>query len=136
MSVFSRRTRVRFQDVDAAGIVFFARVFDLFHDTYLEWLAAAGVDVPRALRERTWGAPLVHAEADYAAPLRYGDEIDVVLEAIEEGKTSILVRYRIEGAATGDRRATGATKHVFVSMPDARPRGVPDEVRRALPRGS
>ena len=39
---FTHRMLARFQDVDAAGIVFFARIFDYFHDAYVAFFAAHG----------------------------------------------------------------------------------------------
>ncbi|MCC6645249.1 MAG: acyl-CoA thioesterase [Polyangiaceae bacterium] len=121
---------VRFQDVDAAGIVFFARVFDLFHDAFVASLREGGVRLEEVLRAGEWGAPLVHAEADYARPLAFGDalEIEVALAAV--GDTSITVRYVARRGA--DACARGLTKHVFIDRATRRPRAVPAEVVAAL----
>lgn len=121
---------VRFQDVDAAGIVFFARVFDLFHDAFVAALRDGGVRLEDVLRAREWGAPLVHAEADYARPLAFADEIvtEVTLDSV--GGTSITVRHVVR---RGDVVcASGLTKHVFIDRATGRPRPVPAEVVAAL----
>ncbi len=36
--IFTLTAGVRFQDIDAAGFLFFARTFDLFHDSWLAFL--------------------------------------------------------------------------------------------------
>ena len=63
----SQSRPVRFQDVDAAGTIFFPKVYEYFSDAYLDLLLAAGLDVPGSLARRESAAPLVHSEA---APLR------------------------------------------------------------------
>src|SRR5690606_35065652 len=80
-SAFSAEVAVKFQDVDAAGIVFFARFFDYVHGAYEGFLTASGSPLPDVLREKSWAAPLRHAEADYLRPARYGDILLVELVA-------------------------------------------------------
>ncbi len=103
---------VPFQHIDAAGIVFFARVLDYFHDTYVGYLAHCGHPLPEVLRSRAWAAPLVHAEADYMAPLRFGDSARCAIVATQASGSKITVGYRLmNGAAPA---AVGHTVHVFV----------------------
>ena len=126
---------VRFQDIDAAGILYYPRAFEYFHDAYLAHLAAHGIDVPAVLRERTWGAPLAHAEADFRAPMYFGDPIVVEIEGAEVGRSSLSVRYRVRA----DSRETdpkvycsGKTVHVFLDVTTFRPRDLPGDVRAAF----
>ena len=124
---------VRFQDIDAAGILFYPRALEYFHDAYLAHLAAKGIDLPRVLRERTWGAPIVRVEADFKSPMRYGDEIVVAIENAELGRSSLGVHYRVR--ANGDPTrvyCSGKTVHVFIDPASMRPREIPEDVRGAL----
>lgn len=104
---------VRLQDVDAAGVVFFARFLEFAHDAFLAALAAGGLDLPRILREGRHLAPIRHVEADYFAPLRFGDEVVVgpVLARVEP--TEAVVAHRIEREA-GAVVALVQTVHVSV----------------------
>ncbi len=109
---FHHALSVRFQDVDAAGIVFFARVLDYVHDAYVGLLAELGSDLPSVLRERRWAAPLRHVEADYFEPLRFGDRITVAVVAAHVAETEIALGWQIlrrDGVA-----AVAQTVHVFV----------------------
>jgi YbgC/YbaW family acyl-CoA thioester hydrolase len=129
---FEHRTRVRFQDVDAAGIVFFARVFDLFHDAYVEALRAGGVELSSVLAANVWAAPLTSCDAQFRRPLRFGDEITVELRA-ELVERDLIVRYRVRSSR--DRAATlatGSTKHAFVDCATFARIDPPAEVRAAL----
>lgn len=129
---FAHATRVRFQDVDAAGIVFFARVFDLFHDAYVEALRAGGVELSAVLAAKVWAAPLTSCDAQFRRPLRFGDEITVELRA-ELSERDMVVRYRV--CPTSDRAitlATGTTKHAFVDRATFARIDPPAQVRAAL----
>lgn len=121
---------VRFQDVDAAGIMFYARTFDYFHDAYVGFLRARGAPLERALRDGSWVAPLTRAEAEYLRPLRFGDEIEVSIVGVELEETQYRVSYRIDLA--GEPAAVGRTRHVSVDPATFRRAGVPDVLLRAL----
>lgn len=123
---------VRFQDVDAAGVVFYARVFDYFHDAYVSFLRAAGAPLEDALRSGAWAAPLRHAEADYRQPLRFGQAVTVTLVAADVGDSEYAIRYRID--ADGDVACEGSTTHVSVDPGTFRRRPIPDPLRAALQR--
>lgn len=133
-SLYEHPVEIRFQDVDMAGIIFFARVFDLFHDAFLAGLAARGVRFADVMAARRWASPLVHAEADYRRPMRFGDRVVIELARVEFGNTSITTRYRIRDAVDPERvYASGHLVHAFVELGDVlRSCPVPDEVRAAL----
>jgi 4-hydroxybenzoyl-CoA thioesterase len=88
---------VRFADVDHAGIVYYPRFFHYFHVAFEELFRVRMG--PRAYvelldRDRV-GFPAVHAEADYKAPLRFGDTAEVAVSVARLGATSITFRYRV-----------------------------------------
>lgn len=130
-TLFSDRRNVRFQDVDAAGIVFYPRVLEYMSDAYVAFLGACGMHVPRSIEAANYRIPLVHAEADYHAPMRFGDPIFVDVVAVKLGRTSFQVGYRIRHE-NGRIAAVGQTAHVTVSLPNFVPMPIPDELRAAL----
>lgn len=107
------RLAVRLQDVDAAGVVFFARFFEYAHDAFMATLAAGGMDLPRVLREGSHLAPIRHAEADYLAPLRFGDPLVAGPVLARLAPTEAVVAHRIERAG-GTAVALLQTVHVSV----------------------
>ena len=54
---------VRFQDVDAAGVLFFGRIFDYCHHAYEELIESSGVDRAHYFSRAEYLVPIVHAEA-------------------------------------------------------------------------
>ncbi len=87
---------VRFADTDAAGVAYFARLFDWCHAAYEEALQAAGVPLPEFFGGRSIAVPIVHAEADYRAPLRVGDRLHIHLQPHPRSESSFEICYRVE----------------------------------------
>lgn len=109
---FEHPLRVRFQDVDAAGIVFYPRILEYFHDGYVAWLASLGVDLARVLAERTWAAPIRHAEAEFLRPVTFGDAVAVQVVALAADGSDLAVGFRL--AKDGKAAAVGRSVHSFV----------------------
>ncbi len=111
---FSFEAKVRFQDVDPAGIVYYPRIQSYFHDAYVAFLEHHGVDLAQVLTQKRWAAPIKHAEADFLSPLRFGDRFttEVVGAKVEGSQVTVGFRVRV-----GERLcAVGASVHVFVEM--------------------
>ena len=133
-ALFSSTRVVRFQDIDAAGILFFAKTFEFFHDAYVECLAQHQVDLPKVLASNTWLAPLVHAECDYKHPMRFGDQVTVEIIGAQLKERSMTVEYSIRG---NDKIfATGKTVHVFLEKASMKACAIPEEVRVIFARES
>lgn len=131
---------VRFQDVDAAGIVFFARIYDYAHDAFVLFLREIGLPLegllPAARSDAgpgqtiDVGMPIVHAEADYRAALRFGEVVDIRVAPPEIGETSIKMAYEL--SVDGQLRARVRITHVSVQFDVMRPLRVPDAWRAKL----
>lgn len=129
---------VRFQDVDAAGVVFFGRFFDYVHQAYEEFLASTGESLAEVLAKRGWAAPLKHVEADYFSPLIYGDVVRVRLVAAVVDTSEIHLGWCLEKLTKDGKKRTSAalqTLHAFVSLPDFQKIPVPSNVVAALNAG-
>jgi YbgC/YbaW family acyl-CoA thioester hydrolase len=122
---------VAFQDVDAAGIVFFVRFFEYCHDALFAFLGSRGISMPEILASGRWGAPLAHVEADYTMPLRFGDRFTVGITNVTIGGSSMRVDYRVTSAR--DKSVCSAHMvHVFIDRTSMRPCPAPQSVRDAL----
>lgn len=129
---FVESRAIRFQDIDAAGIIFYPRVLEMFHDTYEGFLAFAGCPLPEVLQSGTWLAPVRHAEADYFKPLRYGDQIAVEICRAHLSETEATLGYRIARPAGGEVCVVGQVVHTFVDRATFKRTPIPGPVRRAL----
>ena len=129
--LFSEPRTVRFQDVDAAGIVFNPRVIEYFSDAHFAMFNTRGLDVAALLRAGEVGFPVVHAEADYLAPLRFGDAIVVEIVAARVKETSFRLGFRVRGP---DARtaAVGQTVQVCIDRRTYKPHAIPAQMREIL----
>lgn len=130
--LFETPASVRFQDIDAAGIVFFARIFEYFHACYEQLLEKSGHPLPQVLAEGQWAAPIRHAEADYFSPLRFGDTLQVQIVAAHVEETEISLGFRILRGQEATVAAVGQSVHTFIS-PETRKRcPVPESLVASL----
>jgi 1,4-dihydroxy-2-naphthoyl-CoA hydrolase len=129
--IFTADRGVAFQDVDAAGLVFFVRFFEYCHDVLFAFLGSRGIAMPEILASGKWAAPLAHVEADYTIPLRFGDRFTVAIIKVTIGGSSMRVDYRVSNAR--DKSVcTLHMVHVFIDRTSMRPCPAPENVREAL----
>jgi 1,4-dihydroxy-2-naphthoyl-CoA hydrolase len=129
---FADNRAIRFQDADAAGIIFYPRVLEMFHDVYVAFLAFAGAPLPEVLRTGTWIAPVRHAEADYFKPLRFGDRVTVEICRAHLSETEATLGYRIARSEGGEVCVVGQVVHTFVDRASFKRTPIPEPVRLAL----
>jgi 1,4-dihydroxy-2-naphthoyl-CoA hydrolase len=129
---FIDQRAIRFQDIDAAGIIFYPRVLEMFHDAYGALLAHAGTPLPEVLRSGSWIAPVRHAEADYFKPLRFGDPVSVEICRAHQAETEACLGYRIARQGSGEVCVVGQVVHTFVERATFKRTPIPEPIRRAL----
>ena len=123
---------VRFEDVDAAQIVFFPRFFSYCHEAMEALFTPLDGGYVRLIKERRIGLPAVHVEADFKAPLTYGDVARIDVTVPHVGTTSCTLAYRVMRAK--DDTLVATVKHVCV-VSDLRALtkiAIPDDVRALL----
>jgi len=92
---WSREHRVQLQEVDAANVVFFGTYFTIAHQAYELALLENGFDLAPLLAAGQQALPMVHAEADYQSPLRYGDTATVTVTCGRIGERSFTLDYTL-----------------------------------------
>ncbi len=91
---FRAHLKVRFADIDNAGIVYYPRFLDYFHIALEELFSnELGIDYATVLHRHRFGFPTVHLESDFRRPLRFGDRIQVEVRVLKIGRTSITWGY-------------------------------------------
>lgn len=131
-SAFIDARTIRFQEIDAAGIIFYPRILEMFHDAYAALLAAAGTPLRDVMTKDSWIAPVRHAEADYFKPLRLGDEVRVEISRAHVSETETTLGYRLVRGHVAEVCAVGQVVHTFVDRAAFKRIPIPEPVRRAL----
>ena len=129
---FGHERLVRLQDVDAAGVVFFARYLEYFHDALFAYLDHTDLDLGNLLDDGEMLAPIKHVEADYVRPLRFADRIDVRLLMAHIEQTQVTIGYRVELLPARVPVAVGQTAHVAVDPENFERRPWPEAMLRVL----
>lgn len=130
-----KRLRVRFNEVDAAGIVFYPRFYDYFHMVFEDFFEpATGIPYVVWIRERKIGFPAVHVETNFRSPLRYGMDVEITLSFPKIGNSSFVCRYEAVDPETGTVLCTSETTVVTSGIETLAPMPIPRELREALER--
>jgi 4-hydroxybenzoyl-CoA thioesterase len=103
--------RVRFDEIDAAGIAYFANFLRWCHDAMDALLASLDGGYASLVARRRLGLPTVHVDADFASPMRFGDEVHVALAVERLGTSSIALRFDLR---RGDGHLAATLRHVVV----------------------
>jgi 4-hydroxybenzoyl-CoA thioesterase len=86
------------------------------------------------VRDRKMGLPAVHIEADFEAPVRYGDGVRIAVTVERVGRSSIGLRFDLSRLPDGEKIATVRHVVAHTDMTALHSRPVPDDVRAILER--
>jgi 1,4-dihydroxy-2-naphthoyl-CoA hydrolase len=113
---FSYQRTVRLPDTDAAGVVYFARVFSLCHEAYEEALAAAGIPLPDLLGANGVVVPIAKSEAEFLRPLRVGDKLRITVTPDTHSEKTFSLRFEVVRLGSPEKLAARVrTEHVCTS---------------------
>lgn len=125
---------VRFEEVDAAGIAFFARFFNWCHEAMERFFDGVPGGYVELITRRRVGFPAVHLTADWRAPLRYGDVARIQTSVTKIGTTSATFRYVLTRMSDGVHVATIEHVTVATDLDSMTKRTLPDDCRALLER--
>jgi 1,4-dihydroxy-2-naphthoyl-CoA hydrolase len=93
---------IRFQDTDAAGVVYFANVLPMCHEAYEESIAAVGIQLQAFFGSNAVAIPIVHASVDLFQPMFCGDRqlIHLTPQRLDNHKFEIAYEILKQGSDT------------------------------------
>lgn len=124
---FSHSRIVRFQDTDAAGVVYFANILSICHEAYEASLMASGIDLKAFFTQPKIAIPLTHTSADFRRPIYCGDELVIHVMPQQLSEEEFEINYQV--MTTEQLAAKAITRHVCIH-PEIRKRApLPKEIR-------
>jgi 4-hydroxybenzoyl-CoA thioesterase len=123
---------VRFEDVDAAQLVFFGRFFGYCHEAMEAFFAEIEGGYAHLVVNRKIGFPAVHVEADYKSPLRYGDTARIAVGVAKIGTKSATLRFTFTRADNSAPVATITIVHAVSDLAHLHAIAIPHDVRAIL----
>jgi 4-hydroxybenzoyl-CoA thioesterase len=130
---FRSQLKIRFGDIDRAGIVYYPRFLHYFHVALEEFFAGQlGIEYHTVVDTHRIGLPTVHLEADFSRPFSYGDNIEVEVSVLKVGRTSIKFGYRVFKKGETEPRIIGHNVTVCLDMDSFQKLDIPDWLRQLL----
>ena len=134
---FTIEERVRWGDVDAAGIIFYGSYIRFFEIAETELFRAVGLPYGVVFDELNIWLPRVHLECDFHRAAQLDDLLEVSVWVGKIGTTSLRLNFEVRRKDRDDKieEKLIATAHfVLVSTrrDNLQPIPVPEELRRAL----
>ena len=121
--------RVYYEDTDLAGIVYYANYLKFIERGRTEFVRARGLDQAALRRETGIVFAVRRVEADYLAPARFDDALEVETEIVAIKGASLVMIQRVlrEDAVLFSARV------VLVALTEAgAPARLPADIRRLL----
>lgn len=127
------RVQVRFSHCDPAGIVYFARYFDMLNGVVEDWFGQAlGIDYHDMIGRRRTGLGFVSAGAEFSKPGFMGDCLDCAVVVERIGRSSLT--FHIHASRADEPILTARLVMVTTSLETHRSIPLPDDLRAALER--
>lgn len=121
--------RARSSSVDETDHIYFPELFRLFDEGIEALLEDVGYPLHRLIPEEDRALPIVHAEADYEAPIEFGDVVRCTITP-DVGDSSVT----FEGTGRVDDTSVfeATVVRVFVDTDTFSKRPLPDGMRDGL----
>ncbi|MCC7106158.1 MAG: acyl-CoA thioesterase [Chloroflexi bacterium] len=124
------RVRVRYQETDAMGVVYYANYLVYFEVGRVELLRAIGADYAR-LEQDGYVAAVTEARCRYYSPALFDDLLEIHTSLSRLGRTTFTFTYEIRRAEDARLLVTGQTEHALLSRATLRPSRMPGWAREA-----
>lgn len=113
---------VKFQDTDAAGVVYFVNILNFCHEAYEASLADSGINLQEFFSGAAMAVPIAHASVDFLRPLYCGDRLKIFLTTQAQDSSAFSVDYKVYKIADLEQLVGRATTHHICLKKDRRTR--------------
>jgi acyl-CoA thioester hydrolase len=123
--------RVYYEDTDLAGIVYYANYLKFIERARTEWVRGLGIDQGRLKAEQGIVFAVRRVEAEYLAPARFDDVLEVETECLGATAARVVLAQRVlrDGVLLVDAKVT-----IVALAESGRPARFPAALRAELAR--
>lgn len=125
-------TTIHLHHTDAAGVIFYGRLFDLAFEALSAFLREINFSVPYIINESDYLMPFVRAEADFLRPMRLGDEVIFEIGISRIGVSSFTAVYAVY--VGGEKAASLQTTQVLIDKATGKAIPLHEVLRQGLER--
>jgi 4-hydroxybenzoyl-CoA thioesterase len=123
---------VRFEEVDAAGLLFFPIFAAYAHEAMAALFDGLSGGYPGLILQRRIGLPAVAMTSSFTSPLRFGDVAVIETTVTRLGNRSVELAYAFRRKDDGVLCATMTHTVVSTDLVAVKSCSMPDDVRAAL----
>ncbi len=106
--------RAYYYETDRMGIVHHSNYIRWFEEARIYFLEKAGYPYAKMEAEGVM-IPVLSASCEYKNNVRFDEDILIDLDIIEFNGFKMTIKYTVTGKQDGQLKATGTTKHFFVT---------------------
>ncbi len=129
---FRWRMRVRYSEVDAQALVYFAQHLTYYDNAITEFLRSLPFDLFGYARKSCCDFNVIHADVDFVQPVRLDDELDVSVAVARIGKSSVTFATALHPAGQDTILSRGSVVWVHADQGTMSSTPIPDDLRRQL----
>ena len=129
---FTYNRTIRFQDTDAASVVYFANVLAICHEAYEASLESLGIDIKQFFTNSSTAFPIIHADVDFMRPMYCGDKLFVDLTPVRIRTEQFEIDYQIY--INEKLAAKAMTRHVCIDATSRKKIALSAEIIKSLER--
>lgn len=128
---FTYHRTVRFQDTDAAGVVYFANVLSMCHEAYEASLLEFDIELKFFFTNPTLAIPIIHASVDFRHPMYCGDKLQINLMSQQLDEHKFEIAYQIFNISSLQHiLATAITRHICIEAKTKTRALLPEKLRQ------
>jgi len=132
---YTTKIKVRFGDVDPAGIAYYPNLYHYCHVAFEEFFEEfVGIPYRTLIEEHHIGFPTVRVESYFRRPVKYGELLRMSVAIARLGESSVTIEFR--GSEEGEGAFSYVSSHILVAvdMSSLRPVRIPPFLREAFVR--
>lgn len=114
--MFIYRRTIHLRQTDATGVLYFPEQLSIALEALEEYFLSKGFTLQEMIETDHFFLPVVHAEADFKAPLRVGDSIEIDLSVSRIGTSSFTLETTLWDKSRSLIVGTTRIVHVAVSQ--------------------
>jgi len=123
--------RVRFEETDLQGVVFYGNYVTFQDETYSQYLRDIGYSYAD-MESAGWDIHVVNVDMDYRGQATFGDELVHGFRVARIGDSSMTSEYQARRAEDDALLAEGTVTHVAIDEETGEPTRIPDAFREAV----
>ena len=132
---FTSIQKIRFDDVDGAGIVYYPQYFHICHAAFEDFFdQAAHISYSDLITQKRLGFPTVSLQSEFTAPLKYGDSAIVRVGIEKVGNSSVVFGYTIRRKSDGELCFTASVTTVMMNLDTMQSTPITAEYRKLFER--